>query len=38
MLPRNEKRLINHEKLQELVNQIDPRHLLDPDVEEVIQK
>lgn len=35
MLSRVERRLINREKLQELVNQIDGRHTLDPEVEDV---
>lgn len=34
----NDKKILSKSKLQEIVNQIDPRHTLDPEVEDVYIK
>jgi transcription initiation factor TFIID subunit 12 len=32
----NDRNILSKSKLQEIVNQIDPRHTLDPEVEEIL--
>ena len=32
----NDRKIVNINKIQEIVNQIDPRHTLDPEVEEIL--
>jgi transcription initiation factor TFIID subunit 12 len=32
----NDRKIVNITKIQEIVNQIDPRHTLDPEVEEIL--